>query len=115
MEEEAPAADQTRVDRWNLWPILGFPCIYDLNKPKPPRECVVQPTYRECYGGRPVGPRIRVSSEKDRPSAGMPREHACGPSIHAQGWWISPKCKTYLSGVTVHVACDNTYRSVLDM
>src|SRR3954468_5564821 len=42
-------------------------------------------------------PRIRVSSEKDRPSAGMPREHACGPSIHAQGWWIAPRWKTYVA------------------
>ena len=56
----------------------------------------------------PKGPRIRVSSENNRPSAGMPREHACGPIIHAQGWWIAPRWKTYLPGVTVHVACDNT-------
>src|SRR3954465_12931726 len=28
-----------RVKRWNLGPILGFPCRYDLNKLKPPRDC----------------------------------------------------------------------------
>src|SRR3954469_12475910 len=108
MKEEAPAADQTRVARWNIWPIIGFPCRYDLNKPKPPRECVVQPSYGECYRVDLRDPRIRVSSEKDRPSAVMPRKHACGPSIHAQGWWITPRWKTELPGVTVHVACDNT-------
>src|SRR4051812_14273546 len=71
-----------RVKRWNLWPILGFPCIYDLNHQA---SALFNPRTENATGVYPRVSLIRVSSEKDRPSAGMPREHACGSSIHAQG------------------------------
>src|SRR5664279_3001821 len=32
-------------------------------------------------------PRIRVSLEKDRQSAGTPRKLTCGPSLCLQVWW----------------------------
>src|SRR3954464_14717611 len=102
MWEEAPAAEQTRVNRWNLWPILGFPCRYDLNKPKPPRECIVQPLYGECYGGRPAGPSDYGFVRKGPPECRDATGTCVCPRIDAQGWWIAPRWKTELPGVIVH-------------